>query len=82
MKALFLILPLAACVPHVDPCLRPCNPIVEYCPCVEMDRSDRAVDHGLPPDHGGDGGHHNGGSSDDNGDVSGSSDSNGGSSDD
>jgi hypothetical protein len=52
----------AACVRHVIP--------PKGQGYVEVDRADRAVYHGLPPDHGGDGGHHNGGSSDDNGDVS------------
>ena len=51
MKKLLLILPLAACVPHAGPCLRP---IVENHRCVEMDRADRAalLDHDT--DHGGD----------------------------
>ena len=51
MKYLLLTLPLAACVPHVDPCLRP---IVENPRCVEMDRADRValLDHDT--DHGGD----------------------------
>ena len=40
MKHLLLTLPLAACVPHVDPCLRP---IVENPRCVEMDRADHAA---------------------------------------
>jgi len=56
MKYLLLTLPLAACVPHVDPCLRP---IVENPRCVEMDRADHTAfldhdtDHG---DHGDDNG--------------------------
>ena len=40
MKYLLLTLPLAACAPHVDPCLRP---IVEIPRCVEMDRADRVA---------------------------------------
>ncbi len=63
-------LTLAACGPHVIP--------PKGHAYAEVDRADRVVDHGLPPDHGGDGGHHNGGSSDDNGDVT----SNGDNSDD
>jgi hypothetical protein len=55
-------LTLAACGPHV---ITPKGQ--GY---VEVDRADRAVDHGLPPDRNDDGGHHNGWSSDDNGDVS------------
>lgn len=76
MKRLLLILPLAACGPHIDPCLRPCNPLIEECRCVKMDHSDHTavVDHA--PDTGVDGDDHNGGSSDANGDVS-SGDSNG-----
>ena len=62
-------LTLAACGPHVIP--------PKGHTYAEVDRSARAVDHGLPPDHGGDGGHHNGGSSDDNGALT----SNGGNSD-
>jgi hypothetical protein len=59
MKYLLLTLPLAACVPHVDPCLRP---IVEIPRCVEMDRADHAafVDHDT--DHGGDDGDNGAGS--------------------
>lgn len=56
-----LLLPLAACGPHV---------YVKESYHVEVDRSDRAVDHGHAPDHGGNDGGHNGGSSDNNGDVS------------
>ncbi len=55
-------LTLAACGPHVIP------PKGEG--YVEVDRADRVVDHGLPPDRGGDGRDDNAGSSDDNGDVS------------
>lgn len=62
-------LTLAACGPHVIP--------PKGQGYAEVDRADRAVDHGLPPDHGGDGGYHNGGSSDDNGSLT----SNGGNSD-
>jgi hypothetical protein len=72
MKYLLLTLPLAACALHVDPC-RPwptCNPALEYCRCVEMDRSDRPLVHGDAPDHSGNDHGHHGGSSDDNGDVS------------
>lgn len=72
MKRLLLILPIAACGPHVDPCLRPvpCNPVLKECVCVEMDRADRPLVHGHAPDHGGNDRGHNGGSSDNNGDVS------------
>jgi hypothetical protein len=64
MKRLLLILPLAACAPHVDPCL--IRPLENHCH-VEMDRSDHTafVDHDT--DHGVDG--------DDNGAGSASSDS-------
>ncbi len=55
-------LTLAACGPHVIP--------PKGQGYVEVDRADRAVDHGLPPDHVGDGRDDNAGSSDDNGDVS------------
>ena len=78
MKYLLLILPLAACVPHVDPCLRP---IVENPLCVETDRADRPLVRSDVPDYTGDGHGHHDGSSDDNGDVSRSSDSNGDGSD-
>jgi hypothetical protein len=72
MKRLVLILPLAACVPHVDPCrpLPPCNPIVEFCHCVETDRADRPLALGDVPGHSDDDNGHDSGSSDDNGDVS------------
>ncbi len=40
MKHLLLILPLAACAPHVDPCLRPF--VENYCH-AEMDRDHRAA---------------------------------------
>jgi hypothetical protein len=59
MKRLLLILPLAACAPHVDPCLRP---IVEIPRCVEMDRADRPLVHGDAPDNGGDGDYNGAGS--------------------
>ncbi len=62
MKYLLLALPLAACGPHVIP--------PKGHAYVEVDRADRVVDHGLPPDRGGDGRDDNAGSSDDNGDVS------------
>lgn len=80
MKRLFLILPLAACAPHIDPCLRPCNPIVEYCPCAEVSGSDRGLHPVAGPDRPTDGADNGGGSSDDAGDVS--EDSNGENSDD
>lgn len=67
-----LLLPLAACGPHVN--------IKEH-GYVEMDRADRLVADDHAPDHGGDDGGHNGWSSDANGDVS-SNDSNGDGSDD
>ena len=51
MKYLLLTLPLAACVPQVDPCLRP---IVENPRCVEMDRSDHIAFLDHDTDHGGD----------------------------
>jgi len=83
MKLLLLLLPLAACGPHVDPCLRPCNPLIEECRCVEMDRDSRGGDTAVrpaDPDVGGDAGPR---PPDTNGDVSGdSSDDNGGKSDD
>lgn len=61
MKHLLLILPLAACGPHV---------YVKGDHHVEMDHSDNTdvLDHAL--DTGVDGSDHDGGSSDDNGDVS------------
>ena len=64
---LILILPLAACAPHVDPCLRP---IVENPLCVETDHDHHSLVRGDVPDHSGDDHGHHGGSSDDNGDVS------------
>ena len=51
MKYLLLTLPLAACAPHVDPCLRP---IVENPRCVEMDRADHAALLVHHPDRAGD----------------------------
>lgn len=79
-----LILPIAACVPHADPCLRqePCNPIVELCACQqERDGAQARAEAPQGPPAGG------GGVStpdDDNGHGSasgGSSDSNGSNSD-
>lgn len=69
---LLLLLPLAACGPHV---------YVKETPYVEMDRADRPVADDHAPDRVSDDGSHNGGSSDANGDVS-SDDSNGDGSDD
>ncbi len=72
MKRILLTatLTLAACGPHVIP--------PKGQGYVEVDRADRHVDHGLPPDRNDDGGSHDEGSSDANGDVSTSSDGNGG----
>ena len=70
MKHLLLILPLAACVPHVDLCLRPCDPTMKECTCDKADRDDRPLARHFVPDHPSDGGGHNGGPSDDYGDVS------------
>jgi hypothetical protein len=76
MKSLLILLPLAACTPHMDPCLRVmnCNPAIEDCTCHEMASSDRGPADAGGPDFDGDGngnGSHSGeGSSDDNGDVS------------
>ena len=75
MKYLLLLIPLAACAQHVDPCLRP---IVENPLCVEMDRADHSALLVHHPDGTADGG--------DNGSGSASSDamsddSNGGGSD-
>ena len=67
MKRFLLLFPLAACAPHVDPCLRP---IVEIPRCVERDGADHLVPDRDVRDHDVDGEHHGGGSSDDNGDVS------------
>jgi hypothetical protein len=63
MKRILLTatLTLAACGPHVIP--------PKGQGYVEVDRADRVVDHGLPPDHGGDGGSNDEGSSDDNGSL-------------
>lgn len=64
MKYVLLVatLTLAACGPHVIP--------PKGHTYAEMANSDRAVDHGIPPDRGGDGRSNDEGSSDDNGDVS------------
>jgi hypothetical protein len=62
MKHLLLILPLAACAPHVDPCRFD----MENPHCVEMDRADHRAFLDHNPHHGVDG--------DDNGSGSASSD--------
>jgi len=67
MKALFLILPLAACAPYVDPCLP--RPLENY-RCVEVDRTDHPLHSAAGPSVPVDGPDHGDGSSDDNGDVS------------
>jgi hypothetical protein len=59
VKRFLILLPLAACGPHFDPCLRPCNPLIEDCRCVEVDRDDRGaghVDRPADPDNGEDNG--------------------------
>ena len=53
MKHLLLILPLAACAPHV---------YVKENHHVEMDRADRVFVHDYKPHHGGDGGDNGAGS--------------------
>lgn len=67
MKHLLLLIPLAACAPYVDPCLRP---IVENPLCVETDGADHRDFVVRYHHHEFDGSDHDGGSSDDNGDVS------------
>jgi hypothetical protein len=59
MKHLLLLIPLAACAQHVDPCLRP---IVENPLCVEMDRADHSSLLVHHPDGAVDGGHNGSGS--------------------
>ena len=58
MKRLLLILPLAACAPHVDPCR---FDLKDHCN-VQMDRADRVFVHDYKPHHGGDGGDNGSGS--------------------
>lgn len=78
-----LILPLAACAPHLDPCLRPepCDPRIEVCQCVDdSEGPQRAAEAPQGPSDGGgvvdmpddDNGHGSasGGSADSNGDNS------------
>jgi hypothetical protein len=59
MKHLLLLIPLAACAQHVDPCLRP---IVENPLCVEMDRADHRAFLDRNHHHGVDGGDNGSGS--------------------
>lgn len=53
MKHLLLILPLAACAPHV---------YVKETHHAQMDRADRVLVHDYKPHHGGDGGDNGSGS--------------------